>query len=117
MLFLIAIYSPKNDKLPSEMKNEHHISHFTITEVFPGLGPILTTGLKYWPVIKFLQIFFCLQTVLLKKKKKTVSQAVIQADLCTPMWIGLRDFDISYAVMLCEFFLLYLLMLKRIPEI
>ena len=53
----------------------------------------------------------------MKKKKKTVSQAVIQADLCTPMWIGLRDFDISYAVMLCEFFLLYLLMLKRIPEI
>ena len=48
MLFLIAIYPPKNDnRLPSEIRNEHHSSNFTIAEVFPGLGSILMTGLIY----------------------------------------------------------------------
>ena len=48
LLFLIAIYSPKNnDNYPFEMRSYHHSSHFTITEVFPGLGPILTTGVTY----------------------------------------------------------------------
>ena len=45
--FLIAIYSPQNDsKHPSEMKNYKRRCLFTISEAFPGLGPILTTGLK-----------------------------------------------------------------------
>ena len=49
LLFLIAIYSPKNDNLsiPLKMRNWHHSSDFTITKVFPGLRPILTSGLKY----------------------------------------------------------------------
>ena len=48
LLIIIAIYSPKNDnKHPSEMSNYHHNSQFTVTEVFHGCGPILTTDLKY----------------------------------------------------------------------
>ena len=47
MLFLTAIYSPKNDnKHSSEMRNQYHSSHFTITEGFSGLGRILTIGLN-----------------------------------------------------------------------
>ena len=47
LLFLIALYSPKNDhKNFSEMRN-YHSCHFTVTKVFLGLGPILMTGLKY----------------------------------------------------------------------
>ena len=46
LLFLIAIFSSRNDnKYLSEMRNKYHSSYFTITEVFPGLGPILTTVL------------------------------------------------------------------------
>ena len=46
--FLIAIYYPKSDdKYSFETRNYHYSSHFTITEVFSGLGPILMTGLKY----------------------------------------------------------------------
>ena len=34
-LFLVAIYSPNNDnKYSSEIRNEHHNSHFTVIEVF-----------------------------------------------------------------------------------
>ena len=66
--------SPKNGNAhPSEMKNYHLSSPLTITEVFPGLEPILTTGLKYWLTVKLLQISFYLlqisfyfQTVLWK---------------------------------------------------
>ena len=48
LLFLVARCCPKNDsKHPSEMRNWYHISHFAISKAFPGLGPILTTGLKY----------------------------------------------------------------------
>ena len=48
-LFLIALYSPKNDnKHPSETRNYHHGSHVIITKVFHCLGPILTTDLNYW---------------------------------------------------------------------
>ena len=58
LLFLIAIYSPKNnDNYPFEMRSYHHSSHLTITEVFPGLGPILTTGVTYRLTVQFLQIF------------------------------------------------------------
>ena len=65
LLFLSALCSPKNDnKRPSEIRNQHHSSHFTIIEVFLVMGPILATGLKYWLTVKFLQIFFCLETVL-----------------------------------------------------
>ena len=54
LLFLTVIYSPQNEnKHPFEMKNEQHNSHFTITKVFPGLGPILATGLKYWLNVTF----------------------------------------------------------------
>ena len=43
LLFLIAIDSPNNDnKRPSEMRNYHHNSHFTITEVFLSCGLNLT---------------------------------------------------------------------------
>ena len=46
LLFCIVIYSLKNDnKHLSEMK-EHQSSHFTMSKVSVGLGPILTTGLK-----------------------------------------------------------------------
>ena len=84
-----AIYSPKNEnKHPSEMKNEQHNSHFTITKVFPGLGPILVTGLKYWLNVSFLQIVFW--------KEQSVKQSVKQ--ICTPpIWIRLSDFESSYA--------------------
>ena len=48
LLFLIALYSPKNDnKQPSEMRIQHNSSYFTVITVFLGLGPILVTGLKY----------------------------------------------------------------------
>ena len=73
LLFLVAIYSPKNgNKHPSDMRNYHQSSHFAITEVFLFLRPILTTGLKFWLTFKFLQNSFCLQTVL---QKMQVSQA------------------------------------------
>ena len=46
-LFLIVLYSSQNyNKHPSEMRNRHHSSQFIITETFPSLGLILTTGLK-----------------------------------------------------------------------
>ena len=68
LLFLIVIYSPKNDnKHPSKMRNYHHSSHFTITnKVFSGLVPIFTTALKYWLTVKLLQIFFYLKIFLCK---------------------------------------------------
>ena len=48
LLFLIAIYYPKNDnKHSSEMRSYHHSNYFTLTEVCTGFGPILTTDLKY----------------------------------------------------------------------
>ena len=48
LLLLIAICSPNSDnKHSSEMRNQHHDSHFTVSEVFFGWGPILKTGLKY----------------------------------------------------------------------
>ena len=72
-LFLVAIYTPKNvNKHPSEMRNKHESNYFAITEVFPGLGPILKTGLKCWLAVKFLHIFFFLQNV---PEKIQVSQA------------------------------------------
>ena len=53
LLFLIAIYSPKNNnKHASNRRNQEQSSQFTITEVFPGLGPILTTGLKCCLTVK-----------------------------------------------------------------
>ena len=59
LLFLIALYSPKNDnKQPSEIRNLHRRSNFVVTKVFLGLVPILTTGLKYWLTVKFFQIIF-----------------------------------------------------------
>ena len=42
------------------MRNWHRNRHFTVTGVFPGLGPILTAGLKYWLTANFLLIFFLL---------------------------------------------------------
>ena len=40
LMFLIALYSPKNDnKQPSEMRNWHHRSYVTVTKVFLGLDP------------------------------------------------------------------------------
>ena len=46
-LFLVAIYSPNNDnKHSSEIRNEHHNSHFTVIEVFLSWRCTLTTGLK-----------------------------------------------------------------------
>ena len=57
--YRIALYSRKNDnKLSSEMRNYHRSSYFTVTKVLLGLGPILTTGLKYRLTVKFLQMFF-----------------------------------------------------------
>ena len=47
LLFLSGIYSPKNvNKYPSEIKNQHQRSFFTIGVVFPNIGPILIEGLK-----------------------------------------------------------------------
>ena len=55
MLFLIVLYSPKNDnKQSSETRILRHSSYFTITKLFLGLGPIFATGLKYWLTVKFL---------------------------------------------------------------
>ena len=42
LLFLIAIYSPKNDN-----KHSSELRHYTMSEVFPSLGPILMIDLKY----------------------------------------------------------------------
>ena len=48
LLCLVPIYSPNSyNKHPSEIRNKHHNSHFTVTEVFLGWGPILREGLKY----------------------------------------------------------------------
>ena len=43
-----CIVSPKDDnEQPSEMRNKHRSSYFPVTKVLLGLGPIVTTGLKY----------------------------------------------------------------------
>ena len=59
----VASYSPNNDN-----KN-----HFTISAVFPSLGPILTTGLKCCFIVKFFQKTILVTNCLTKKIK--VSQA------------------------------------------
>ena len=48
------------------MRKKDHSSYFTVIKDFLGLEPIFTAGLKYWLVVKFLQVFFYLQTILLK---------------------------------------------------
>ena len=54
MLFVTAIYSPKNDnKHPSEMRNRHQSGHF-------AFRPILMAGLKYRLTVTFLQNHFLL---------------------------------------------------------
>ena len=55
-LFFITLYSPKNhnNRIPLKWQSLYYI-----TEVFPGLEPILMTGLKYWLTVN-LQIFFLL---------------------------------------------------------
>ena len=40
------------------MTSQHCSGHFTITEVFPDLGPYLTTGVKYCLTSNFLKYFF-----------------------------------------------------------
>ena len=46
-IFLIALYSPKNDnKQPSEMRNWHRRSYFTVTKVFLGLDPFWRQALN-----------------------------------------------------------------------
>ena len=73
LIFLIALYSPKNDtKQPSEMRNYHRRSYFTVTKVFLGLGPFLTTDssklqITFWVkyfVRVFKDIFFLERTSL-----------------------------------------------------
>ena len=54
-----------------------------------GWGPILTTGVKYWLNVKFLRIFFCLQTVLRQQSVKQIC--------APPIWTGLSDFNICYS--------------------
>ena len=66
LLFLSALCFPKRDN--------RHACHFTITKAFPGLGPILTTDLKYWLTVKFLQIFFLLTNVPMKIKVSQVQK-------------------------------------------
>ena len=40
LMFLIALYSPKNDnKQPYEMRNWHRRIYFTVTKDFLGLDP------------------------------------------------------------------------------
>ena len=104
LLFLIAIFSSRNDnKYLSEMRNKYHSSYFTITEVFPGLGPILTTVLTNYPT------------------KIKISQA--QSN-----WFGLKETNEANmnsfkwirrqlrTVILWDFFFLYLSLLKVTPE-
>ena len=77
LLFLVSIYSPKNDnKKTSEMRNQHQSSHFTIRVVFPGLGLILTTGPK---LLTYHQIFpnFIFACKLSHKVYKLVKHRVI----------------------------------------
>ena len=55
-VFLITLYSPKNhnNRIPRNWQSLYYI-----TEFFPGWGPILMTGRKYWLTVN-LQIFFLL---------------------------------------------------------
>ena len=49
----------------------------------------MTTGVKYWLNVKFLRIFFCLQTVLRQQSVKQIC--------APPIWTGLSDFNICYS--------------------
>ena len=67
-------YSPKNDnKQPSGMLQSYssHKSYFTVTKVLLGVGPILMTGLKYWLIVKSLQIIFYLRLSYENKSKSS----------------------------------------------
>ena len=81
------------------MRNENRRSYFTVSKVFLGLGPILATGL----IGSFL------------RKHRFTREGY--ADLHTPdldkvKWVRKQ----IRTVMLWEFFLLYLLSVKVIPE-
>ena len=111
------------------MRNCHQSSHFIIKKVFPGLGPILTTGLTFWLTVTN---FFFANKPSYKKYKSAKHRVIVsffrrqrlikgkRPQICAPLiWIGLSELDNSYAwwcfemlwdalirmVMLWEFFL------------
>ena len=109
LLFLIAIYSSKNDnKYPSEIRNWLQNSLFTTRIFVPGLELISTTDLKCWLIAKFFQKFIFAYK-LAYKKQKSVNREVIDsifrrqwfinelgAQICAPpVWIRFREFETS----------------------
>ena len=115
LLFLVAIYSPKNgNKHPSDMRNHHQSSHFAITEVFLFLRPIWRQALNFDLRSNFSKIPFACK--LSYKKCKSVKHRVISsffkrqqlikdsgAQIYPPLiWTGLSELDNSYAQLWCE---------------
>lgn len=92
-------YRKIDNKHPSEMGNQHQSSHLSFNKIFHGLGPILTTRLKYWLCVKFLQIFLLANCPM----KITVKQSVQQ--ICAPLiWKWLSDLQkYSWLQKLCKF--------------
>ena len=92
------------------MRNYHQSSHFIINKVFPGLGPILTTGLTFWLTVTN---FFFANKPSYKKYKSAKHRVIVsffrrqrlvkgkRPQICaTLIWIGLSELDNSYALVM-----------------